>query len=117
MVDLTDDEIEAANQRGRVAMATTPRAKAARYDREQDRVIVDLVSGATFSFPPRLLQGFDRATADEIAEVDVLGVGFGLHWEALDADFTVAGLMGGRFGTARYMRERFGPEWDAVAAE
>ncbi len=117
MADLTDEDVNAANERGRIAMATTPRARTAIYDRAQDRIVVDLVSGATFSFPPRLLQGFDRASADEIAEVEVLGVGFGLHWETLDADFSVAGLMAGRFGTARYMRERFGPEWDAVAAE
>ena len=117
MADLTDEEVEAANERGRIAMATTPRAKTARYDRGQDRIVVDLVTGATFAFPPRLLQGFDTATPDEIAEVEILGVGLALHWETLDADFTVAGLMAGRFGTARYMTERFGPEWSAVAAE
>ena len=117
MVDLTDGEIEAANRRGRIEMTTKPRARAARYDREQGRLIVDLVNGSTFSFPPELLQGFDKATPDQIAEVEILGLGFGLHWETLDADFTVEGLMAGRFGTARYMRNRFGPEWDAVAAE
>ncbi|HXH14960.1 MAG TPA: DUF2442 domain-containing protein [Sphingomonas sp.] len=117
MVELTDEDILAANERGRIEMATKPRAKAARYDREQDRIVVDLVNGSTFTFPPHLLQGFGRATPDQISEVKVLGVGFGLHWESLDADFTVAGLMAGRFGTARYMAERFGPAWDAVAAE
>ncbi|WP_353204909.1 DUF2442 domain-containing protein [Sphingomonas sp.] len=117
MVELTDGEIEAANRRGRIELATKPRARAARYDRGQDRLIVDLVNGSTFSFPPELLQGFDKATPDQIAEVEILGRGFGLHWESLDADFTVEGLMAGRFGTAGYMRKRFGPEWDAVAAE
>lgn len=117
MVELTDAEIEAANHRGRVELATKPRARTARYDRVEDRIVVELVNGSTFSFPPDLLQGFDRASADQIAEVEILGRGFGLHWESLDADFTVEGLMAGRFGTTRYMRERFGPEWDAVAAE
>ena len=117
MTELTDEEIEAARERGRIEMATKPRAKSARYDRAQDRIVVDLVNGSTFSFPPHLLQGFDRASQDEIAEVEVLGVGFGLHWETLDADFTVEGLLAGRFGTRRYMADRFGPGWDAVAAE
>ena len=117
MAELTDEDIQAANERGRIAMATKPRAKSARYDRDQDRIVVDLVNGSTFAFPPQLLQGFDRATPDQIAEVEILGVGFGLHWDSLDADFTVAGLMAGRFGTARYMAERFGAAWDAVAAE
>ncbi|WP_380785273.1 DUF2442 domain-containing protein [Sphingomonas sp. R86521] len=117
MIELTDEEMAIANERGRIEMATKPRARAARYDRAQDRIVVDLVNGSTFSFPPQLLQGFDRATPEQIAEVEVLGVGFGLHWESLDADFTVAGLMAGRFGNARYMAERFGAAWDAVAAE
>lgn len=117
MAEQTDAELDAAEERGRIAMATRPRARFARYDRQQDRIVVDLVNGSTFSLPPNLLQGFDGATPDQIAEVEVQGVGFGLHWESLDADFTVAGLMAGRFGTARYMRERFGAYWDAVAAE
>ena len=117
MAEQTDAELDAAEERGRIAMATRPRARLARYDRQQDRIVVDLVNGSTFSFPPHLLQGFNGATPDQIAEVEVQGVGVGLHWESLDADFTVAGLMAGRFGTARYMRERFGSYWDAVAAE
>lgn len=117
MVGLTDEEFEAANRRGLIEMATKPRARTVRYDRDEDRLVVELVNGSTFSFPPGLLQGFDRATPAQIAEVEIWGQGFGLHWELLDADFTVEGLMAGRFGTARYMRERFGPEWDAVAAE
>lgn len=117
MDELSDLDIEAANQRGHIEMATKPRARAVRYDQAEDRLIVDLANGSTFAFPPRLLQGFETATPDQIAEVEILGHGFGLRWESLDADFTVAGLMAGRFGTARYMRDRFGPEWDAVAAE
>lgn len=117
MVEMTEAEFAAADARGRIAMATTPRAQAVRYDLAGDRIVVDLANGSTFSFPPRLLQGFERATADQIAEVEVIGVGFGLHWETLDADFTIAGLMAGRFGTASYMAKRFGPAWDAEAAE
>ena len=117
MVEQTDAQLDAAEERGRIAMATRPRARSARYERAQDRIVVDLGNGTTFSFPPHLLQGFDGARPDQIAEVEVQGMGVGLHWESLDADFTVEGLMAGRFGTARYMRERFGPYWDAVAAE
>lgn len=117
MDELADKEFEAANRRGRIEMATKQRARSARYDRQKNRLIVELVNGSTFSFPAHLLQGFDQASPDQIAEVEIWGKGFGLHWETLDADFTVEGLMAGRFGTARYMRERFGPEWDAVAAE
>jgi len=117
MAEITEADYAEAVRRGTLEMAVRPRARSARYDRQQDRVVVDLFSGATFSFPPRLLQGLENATADQLTAVEVPGAGFGLHWDELDIDFTVAGLLAGRFGTARYMVERFGSEWDVQAAE
>lgn len=117
MAEPTDAELDAAEERGRIAMATAPRARAARYDAENDRIVVDLANGCTFLFPARILQGLENASDDELAGVEPDTFGFGLHWERLDADFTVAGLMAGRFGTARYMTERFGRGWDSIAAE
>ena len=117
MAELTDSEIEAANRRGEIEMRTKPRAVAVSYDPARDRITVELANGTVFVFPPRLLQGFETATADEIAEVEIIGAGFGLHWESLDADFRLEGLLVGRFGTRRYMLDRFGADWDAVAAE
>ncbi|RZF65491.1 DUF2442 domain-containing protein [Sphingomonas populi] len=117
MVDLSDAAFAAAEERGRIAMLTEPRAKTARYDERLDRIVVELVNGCTFLFPPRLVQGLGSASVADIAEVDTGAFGFGLHWEKQDVDVSVAGLMAGRFGTARYMAERFGPAWDAVAAE
>lgn len=117
MNELIEEEFEAAERRGEIEMATKPRARHAYYDRESDRIAIELVNGATFSFPARLAQGFENATPEQLAQVEVAGVGFGLHWEELDADFTVEGLMAGRFGTRRYMAERFGAGWDAQAAE
>jgi len=114
MVELTDEDVEAANERGRMEMATKPRAHAARYDRDRDRIVVDLVNGSTFAFPPRLLRDLENATAEQ---VEVLGVGSGLHRETLDAEFTVAGLMAGRVGSRRCMAERYGPYRNLEAAE
>lgn len=108
MVEITDVEIEAANQRGRIFRETNPHATAARYDAKADRVIVELLNGATFAFPPRLVEGLQDASTDEIAEVEVIGAGYGLHWESLDLDYSVPGLMNGVFGTARWMAARAG---------
>jgi hypothetical protein len=85
-----------------------PRATAARYDRKLRRVVVELTNGCTFAFPPRLAQGLEEATEDELEGGEVLGAGYGLHWEALDADFTVPGLLAGIFGTKTYMARRAG---------
>ena len=105
---LTREAIEAANARGRIARETQPHAVAARYDAQTDRVIVDFANGATFAFPPRLVEGLHAASLAEIAEVELIGRGFGLHWEALDLDYTVPGLVNGVFGTAKWMAARAG---------
>ena len=108
MADLTDAQIDAALERGRVANATEPRAAVARYDRRRKRVVVELTNGCVFAFPPHLAQGLETATDDELAAVEVLGSGYGLHWETLDVDLSVPGLLAGIFGTAATMARRAG---------
>ena len=108
MANLTDAEIEAAMERGPRAQQTEPRAASARYDRKRGRVIVDLTNGCTFAFPPRMAQGLESATDDELTTVEILGAGYGLHWEALDTDLSVPGLLAGLFGTKAYMARRAG---------
>ena len=41
---------------------------------------------------------------------------YGLHWEKLDADFTVPGLLAGIFGTKRYMAQLAGRSTSAAKA-
>lgn len=108
MADLTDTEIDVGLQRGRVARENEPRAAAARYDRASGRVIVDLENGCVFAFPPRLVQGLEGASDDQLADIEILGRGYGLGWRALDVDFSLPGLMAGAFGTASWMARRAG---------
>jgi len=108
MADLTDAVIDAALARGRAARAHEPRAAAARYDRASGRVIVDLENGCTFAFPPRLAQGLETASDDQLAAIEILGKGYGLHWDELDVDLSLPGLMAGIFGTKVWMARRAG---------
>ena len=101
--DRIDAEIDRAQARGRRRAVTEPRAARARYDRRTGRVVVDLTNGCSFVFPARSVQGLRRATDAQLAEVEILGAGLGLHWPALDADFTVPGLLMGVFGTRAWM--------------
>jgi hypothetical protein len=39
------------------------------------------------------------ANSDELPEVEVIGQGHDLHWEKLDVDLSVSGLLAGLFGT------------------
>jgi hypothetical protein len=108
MADLSDAQIDAAIARGKVALATEPRAASARYDRKLGRIVVELTNGCTFAFPPRLAQGLEAATDAQLGVVEVMGVGLGLHWEALDVDLSIPGLLAGLFGTQAYMARRAG---------
>lgn len=108
MIDLTEAQIDAAMEPGRTTREIEPRAASARYDKQLGRVIVDLTNGCTFAFPPRLAQGLESATDDQLAEIEILGAGYGLHWEALNADLSIPGLLAGIFGTRVYMARRAG---------
>jgi hypothetical protein len=108
MARLTDREIDAALARGEAAWAREPRARAARYDAKAGRIVIDLTNGCVFSFLPKLAQGLETATAEDLAGVEILGAGTGLRWDRLDVDFSVPGLLNGLFGTAAYMARRAG---------
>jgi uncharacterized protein DUF2442 len=108
MVELTDSQIDAALERGRTARASEPRAAAAHYDKRRGQVIVDLTNGCTFAFPPRVAQGLEAATDDQLSRIEILGHGYGLRWEGLDADLSIPGLLAGMFGTSAYMARRAG---------
>jgi hypothetical protein len=100
-------EFEAAERLGDRLAAHEPRAASARYEPSSGRVLVELTNGCSFAFPARALQGLADARDEDLARVEVLGSGYGLHWERLDADFSVPGLLMGLFGTEAWMaRER-----------
>jgi hypothetical protein len=103
MADDFDRMFDAAEARGQQALAKEPRAKSARYDRPSGRVLVELTNGCSFAFPARQAQGLENASDDDLTQIEVLGLGYGLHWEKLDADLSVPGLLAGLFGTKTYM--------------
>ena len=97
MTELTDAEIDQALGHGRDMRKREPRAAAVRYDLESRRLVVDLTNGCTFGFPVNLAQGLEAATEQQLSEVEILGAGSGLHWDALDADLSVPDLAAGLF--------------------
>lgn len=103
MDNLTDRQMDVVEARGLTAMENEPRAATARYDRKTGRVTVDLVNGCTYMFPVHLVQDLSDAGHDDLAGVEVDGMGFNLHWPALDADLYVPALVAGVFGTRDWM--------------
>jgi hypothetical protein len=100
-----ESETEAALARGRRMMAEEPRAVSARYDRASGMIVLGLTNDCTFAFPARRVEELEQATESEIAEVEIAGAGFALHWPTRDADLSLNGLMSGIFGTRRWMSE------------
>ncbi|MBK1622989.1 DUF2442 domain-containing protein [Afifella marina] len=105
--EFSDAEREAATRRAKAEAAGRPTPKSVRYDRPSGRILVEFENGSAFMVPARSLQGLEEASDDDLAEVELLGT-TGLHWEKLDVDFTIPGLMAGIFGTARYMQQKGG---------
>lgn len=103
----TEQELESmfdeATIRGRLASRVEPQAKSAHYDGANNRVVVELKNGATFIFPCKLAQGLSGASADDLALVELGPRGASLHWETLDVDFSIVGLMSGVFGNKAWM--------------
>ncbi len=99
---VTDAELAQAKQRWEAERAERPIPASVRFDTASERIILDFTNGASFIFPARALQGLEEATVAELAEVGLLGE-TGLHWESLDADYTISGLMNGVFGTRSFM--------------
>lgn len=71
---------------------TEPRAVHAEYDAERGVIMVQLRSGCWFGFPPGMGPGLENGTPEQLAQVEVAW-GEGLHWEELDADISVPGLI------------------------
>lgn len=105
---VTDEEYEAATRAGEEMLRTVPYAVSAQYDASRRRVVVLLSSGLELAFRPEDVPGLETATPDQLAEVEILGVGYGLHWESLDADVYVPSLLKGITGTKTRMAARRG---------
>lgn len=70
-----------------------------------DLLILKLSDGRRHVIPREDLQGLQSATKEQIAQVEILGKGTGLHWPALDLDLYVPGLLRGVYGNKKWMAE------------
>jgi Protein of unknown function (DUF3532). len=98
-------EFDRAEKAGSEARLREPRAQAARYDRNSNRLVIELTNGATFMVPVDQIQGLASAGVEQIQEVEVVPQGAGLHWETLEVDLSVPALLMGTFGTRSWMQE------------
>ena len=103
-MEISDTEIQQAEQRMHQRLASTPHAVAARYDRRRvSRTMVTLSSGLELAFSPHLVEGLADARPVDLAIIEITPTGLGLHWPPLDADLYLPALLEGVFGSPRWM--------------
>lgn len=91
-----------ASRAGRRAASIEPRAADVEYRAREHALRIELTNGAAVTLPVKLIPGLKRAAARHVRAVEILGRGGGLHWEGLDLDLSVPGLLSSVFA---------GPEW------
>ncbi len=59
-----------------------------------DRIHVRLADGREISAPLDWFPRLRKATDEQRQQWELIGHGIGIHWEAIDEDISVAGLLG-----------------------
>lgn len=70
-----------------------------------DLFILKLTDGRRCVLPREDLQGLQSGTNEQLARVEIVGGGTGLHWLDLDADLYVPALLRGIYGNRKWMAE------------
>jgi hypothetical protein len=92
-----------AKMRGKIERVTKLYAISAQFDSKKKVITIDLANGLSFSFPPKLVEGLSRRSADSLSSIEISPMGTGLYWPKLDVDLTVEGLLSGMFGSEKWM--------------
>ena len=110
----TDAEIEAAR---RLATEERPKsAVAAKYDKASDEVVLRHYCGATVHIPRKLFPHIETALPRELADIELTPTGTGIRFPALDADYSVPGLLRTIFGLSEGNRRAGATRSSARAA-
>lgn len=105
---VTRSEFDLANERGEHMRNEFPHALAARYDRHNRRIVIELSSKLALSFSPEDAEGLENARASDLEVIELSPSGFGIHFPKLDADLYVPGLLEGLMGSKKWMAARLG---------
>jgi Protein of unknown function (DUF2442) len=78
------------------------RARFVVYRPRDHALRIELTNGVAVALPVKLIPDLRRAPRRDVRAVEILGRGGGLHWERLDVDLSIPGLLSSVFA---------GPEW------
>lgn len=107
--EITDEQIEAQISKAKTAWvesaSTDPHAESVSFDAQNLLYVIKLTNGAVFSFPTALIREIAEASAEDLSNVHLSGSGNSIHWETLDVDFSIPGLLYRLLGTKVSMSE------------
>ena len=63
----------------------------------EDTLTVELTDGRTLMVPLAWFPRLSRATPEQLSNWRLIGKGLGIHWEELDEDLSVQGLLSPAF--------------------
>lgn len=100
----TDAEIDAALEQAK-KLQEELRVTAVEYkdSPELDMLVLRLNDGRRHLIARENIEGLQNATPKQIAQVEILGNGTGLHWPELRLDLYVPSLLRNIYGTKRWM--------------
>lgn len=99
----TDGAIDRARLAAR-ELSAEPRVQAAHYYARLDLIALELREGRRVFVPREDVEGLAGANKRQVAEIEVLGSGTGLHWPALDLDLYVPALLNGVLGSRKWLQ-------------
>jgi len=100
----TSDEIDLALENARRQGESTLVAAVEYWSSpELDMLVLRLSDGRRHLIARENVEGLQGATPEQIAHVEILGGGTGLHWPELDFDLYVPALLQSVYGTRRWM--------------
>lgn len=99
----TDVEIDEAIARARKYAKYDRRVVNAVYSKATDRLRLILDDGASYTLPRSLIQGLAGAEEKKLKRIQILSDGTGLLWPLLDVAHYVPGLLGGVYGSEKWM--------------
>lgn len=100
-----EEKFNRANKRGKEELKSQPHAINVVFDKTSNMIFVYLINDSVFGFPTSLIKELNGATSYQISQVTLTPLGDALHWDNLNAHYTLVGLLNGVFGTKAWMQE------------
>ncbi len=100
----TDEEIDAAIEASRNA-EPGPAVTNVEYVPEVRAISVHVNTGQRLLIPVEDMQYVSAAMPDQLRETEIVGQGDGIGFPAIDAQFSVEGLLAGRYGNKKWMEQ------------